>query len=319
MTSPIRRALAVVAAGAAALSLAACASPSGADPDPAPSEAGWPRTVEVGDAEVEIAAEPQRIVALSTETGDLALELVGPDRVAAVASGSVTEGAGNQVELAEQVEHVIDAQTAPDPEQILALDPDLVLLTERHDGEASAAALLEETGVPTLAFPSDDFQSLDAIEDSIGALGDALGAEERAANIVADMQERRDAVTGGGDADRPRVLLLMARGGQQMAQPSSTLLAHLVEEAGGEVVGASSGAQPADPERIVDVDPDVILVEDFRGAGLAPFASLLERPALADVAAVASDEVHLVSGRIASDTAGSAAVAGLEEVAQILR
>ena len=45
----------------------------------------------------------------------------------------------------------------PDPEQILSLDPDLVLLTGRHDDEASLIDSLEGVGVPIAAFESTDF------------------------------------------------------------------------------------------------------------------------------------------------------------------
>lgn len=309
-----------------ALGLVGCGAQAGAEPDlaaeAAPAGAAdWPRVVEVGDAQVEIDAEPQRIVALSTETGDLALQLVGAERVAAVSTGSVTEGAGNQLALAAEVDTVLPPGTSPDPEQILSLDPDLVLLTERHDGEQDAAALLADTGIPSIAFSADDFQTIDAISDSVALLGEALGAEAEAAEIVDDIAARRAAIDADlpDEGDAPTVLLLMARGGQQMIQPAGSLMANLVAETGGEVVGSGPGAAPADPERIVALDPDVILVEDFRGAGLGPFQDLLRSPALADVAAIGDDRVHLVDGAVASDTAAAAAVDGLEEIAALLR
>ena len=75
---------------------------------------------------------------------------------------------------------------------------------------------------------------------------------------------------------------------------------------------------PADPEAIIAADPDVIVVQDFRDAGLEPFAELLENPALADVRAVADDEVHLVDAETTSGTAGSRISEGLKEIAELL-
>ncbi|WP_029150430.1 ABC transporter substrate-binding protein [Microbacterium indicum] len=322
MTSTPARILAVGTALAGALGLAACGAEAPAsEPVPTAAHAAeWPRTVDVEGASVEISEAPQRVVALSTETGDVALQLGGPDRLVAVSTGSVTEGAGNRIDLAEQVGTVLETSTSPDPEQILALEPDLVLMTARHDGEQDAASLLEGTGVPTIAFDSAEFQTLDGIADAVTVLGDALGEEDAAARVLADFDERRAAVEqaapSGGDG--PSVLLLMARGGQQMIQPQTTLMSHLVEQAGGRVVGAGPGAVPADPEQIVAAAPDVILVEDFRGAGLAPFDGLLRSAALAGVPAVADGDVHLVSGATASDTAATAAIDGLEEISGIL-
>ena len=114
----------------AALPLAAvvaCSSSEETAQQPSSSEtatsqqAQWPRTVTVGDHDVTVQSQPKRIVALSTEVADLALELVGPERVVAVTKNALDESSGNQVELARQVPNAIANSTKPDPEQILSL------------------------------------------------------------------------------------------------------------------------------------------------------------------------------------------------------
>ena len=117
-------------------------------------QAQWPRTVTVGDHDVTVQSQPKRIVALSTEVADLALELVGPERVVAVTKNALDETSGNQVELARQVPNAIANSTKPDPEQILSYEPDMVLMTSRHDQEQSASELLGASDVPTAAFSS---------------------------------------------------------------------------------------------------------------------------------------------------------------------
>jgi iron complex transport system substrate-binding protein len=102
------------------------------------------------------------------------------------------------------------------------------------------------------------------------------------------------------------------------AQTSTT---NLVELAGGDSVASDHGwnqAVAADPELIVDANPDVILVQDFHGAGLDPFTELLENPALADVTAIADDHVELVDAATTSGTAGSRIGEGLAEIAGLL-
>lgn len=323
------RVAATLACGLAIAAIAGCApsapaesaaTPAAATPAAATPAAEWPRTVEVAGASVELAALPERIVALSTETGDLALELAGHERVAAVAAGSVTEGAGNALEEARLVETALPPGTTPDPEQILSLDPDLVIMTGRHEGEAAAADLLAHSGVPSIAFSEEDFQTFDAVLSSIEVLGTALGAEEKAERITERMAADRDAVVDAVAAagGSPDVLLLMARGGRLMIQPESTLMADLVRTAGGSVVGAATSARPAEPEQIAALRPSVIIVEDFRGAGLDPFRELLDSPALAEIPAVQEGEIHAVSGAIASSAAGSRAAEGLAAIAEIL-
>ncbi|WP_288833497.1 ABC transporter substrate-binding protein [uncultured Corynebacterium sp.] len=96
-------------------------------------------------------------------------------------------------------------------------------------------------------------------------------------------------------APAPRVLALMSRGELRMVAPSTTLLRGLIAEAGGEpVTGNASGRGPvpADPELIASLNPDVILVEDFRGRGRADFEAILSNPSLRRVPAVARGRIH---------------------------
>lgn len=304
----------------AALALPACSAPTEAAPKPSAETDAWPRTVALGDETITIDEAPQRVVALSTETGDIALELVGHERVAAVSHGSITEGAGNQIAEAELVNTALPAGTNPDPEQILALDPDLVLMTSRHEGEQDAANVLSKAGVPALIFDSSDFESIDAVTATVETIGSALGAESTSSDIVSSLTERQEHVLDA-IADDPidtTVLLLMSRGGRQFVQSASSTMSTLVEQAGGTVVGASDGAVPAGPEAIVAANPDVIIVEDFQGAGLSPYSELLDTGALADIPAIADEATVTVSASIASGTSGTRTVEGLEAIASIL-
>lgn len=283
----------------------------------------WPRTIVHGDDLVEIPKAPQRVVALSTETSDIALQLVGHERVAAVSSGSASETAGNAVEEAEQVENVLPPGTTPDPEQVLSLEPDLVLMTGRHSGEEDTASVLAQTGVPSLVFDSAGFSTPDAVADSVRLIGEALGAEDEAESAAAALEEQvADVESSVADVDEePRVLALMARGDKIMITGIGSTLNSLADLAGGAPVAEEQGWRgtlPADPEQIVVAAPDVILVEDFRGAGTAPFDSLLASDALAGVPAVADNRIHTVPSAIASGSAGLGLGDGLRAIAEHL-
>lgn len=332
------------AALAAVLALSACAGESAPEaapepaaasgaPDPGTSDLGtstpasraedWPRTVSVGGAELTLDAPPARIVATSTEVGDLALELVGHERVAAVSAGSATEGTGNQLDAARRVATVLPAGNDPDPEKLLSLEPDLVLLVGRHAGEHDVAALLAGSGVPTVAFEPTDFATPDDVIGTVTELGRALGADGQATAITdrirAQVDEARDRASRAADA--PRTVVLMARGGRPMLMGAHSATTRLVELAGGTSVAAESGwtqAISADPEAIVAAAPEVILVQDFRDQGLAPFQELLDNPALAQVPAVASGRVHLVDAETTSGTAGSRIGEGLLAIVDVL-
>ena len=283
----------------------------------------WPRTVAVGDAEVTLEAAPQRIVAVSTETGDLALEIVGPERMAAVVEGAQDPGAANQAALAQQVENTVVGAPSPDPEQILALEPDLVLLTERHDGEESVGRSLTESGVACAAFASGDFESPQSVLEVITALGELLGEEDAAAQVGAGLQQQiQEVVTAVEDVeDAPRTLGLFARGPSTMLFADSSSTSTLIDLAGGTSIATESGwhsAPAADPEVLIEAAPEVILVQDFHGAGLDPFASLLDSPALAEIPAIAQGRVHLVDALTTSGAAGSRLGEGLRQIAAAL-
>lgn len=213
----------------AALSLAAvvaCSSSEETAQQPSSSETStnqqvkWLRTVSVDDHDVTVQSQPKRIVALSTEVADLALEPVGPERVVAVTKNALDESSGNQGELARQVPNAIANSTKPDPEQFLPYEPDMVQMTSRHDQEQLASELLGANDVSTAAFASSDFAS-------------------------------------------PKTLVLFARGGQKMIMGMQSATTNLVELAGGEPIspkGKRPGAVPADPETIVQLNPDVILI-----------------------------------------------------------
>lgn len=285
-------------------------------------QAQWPRTVMLGDHKVVVQSQPKRIVALSTEVADLALEMVGPERVVAVTKNALDETSGNQVELARKVPNSIANSTKPDPEQILSFEPDLVLMTSRHDQEQSASKLLGDSGVPTAAFTSSDFASPKALAQSVTSLGKLLGVEDKAAEMVSKIESETAKIESEIDSTaKPKTLVLFARGGRKMIMGMQSTTTNLVELAGGEPLspkGKHQGAVAADPETIVKLNPDVILIQDFHGQGKEPFQDLLNNPALADVTAIKTNRVQLIDAKTTSGTAGMLMTDGLREIAEAL-
>ncbi|MDD7384071.1 MAG: ABC transporter substrate-binding protein [Actinomycetaceae bacterium] len=289
----------------------------------APAEGQWPRTVTIGSSDVKIAAAPKRIVALSTETTDLIIELGGSDRLVGVSKGSQTQGTGNDVEKATAVKAAFRADGKIDPEQVLALSPDLVVLTKRQDADDALMTALKTAGVTVAAFPPAAFASLEAVADSTKTLGKVLGEEDKAASIVDNMTKRSSAVDKAVASvkESPRTLALMSRGPQHMIMSQSTATMALVKRAGGTSIAAEKGwrqSVPVNPELLVSLKPDVILVQDFEGEGLAPFKELLDNPALADIPAIAGHKVYLIAAQTTSGTSGAHLAEGFAQIAQLL-
>lgn len=330
MKSPLRALLSVTLGVALAASLGACAQTDGKEPEEKPSAAtgstqGWPREVTVGSQTVSLAAKPRAIVALTTETSDVSLQLAGSSRLVAISKSSVTPGLGNEIELARAVPNTFRENTPPDPEQILALNPDLVITTGRHGNDQKLAAALAQSGVPTATFETSDFATPQAVSTTLLTMGKLLGEEDKATKLAKSLDAKVESVLAKLPQDeqqsRPGVICLFKRGNTTMIMGSDLTLPLLVEQAGGNNIAKERGWRqgiPAEIETIIAAKPQVILVQDFMGQGLDPFQELLANPALSEVEAIREHRVHLVAGNIASATAATRLGEGLEEVANML-
>lgn len=306
-----RRAVAACMILAASLGLAACggsgddsslpaeSSPTAAAPSPGalPSPttaAAFPVTIQHEGRSVTIPAEPRRIVALSNDVADIALRLAGPERVVAVPASNATPSLAASASLVGAVATKLPPGTNPEPEQIVALRPDLVLITTRHGGEQDAAKLLEQVGVPMLMFAH--WGSPGEIAENVRVLGQALGVPEKAEQLVREMEEGMARVEKAlaKASGRPRVLAMSDQAQRPfvIGKSGGGITAPLIEMAGGDVVADQGG--PAQAERIVALNPDVIVIIDVWGKGLEHYRALLDSPAVQALPAVKENRIVVV-------------------------
>ncbi|APU15372.1 MULTISPECIES: ABC transporter substrate-binding protein [Actinoalloteichus] len=286
--------------------------------DPTAVQSGYPKVIDQGGAEpVTIEAEPQRIAALSPDVAEAALELIGPERLVAVPRNLSSPSLGNHVEDAASVPEQLAPGNDPDPDQVLSYEPDLILLTPRHEGEQDAASVLGGTGIPVLAM--EHWDDLDDIAANLMLLGEALDAEEQAESLVEEMNLRRDAVADAvADLDRPSVLALSNQAGTPFVIGPDAFTSALIELGGGESAAEAAGVRatgPADPELIVSAEPDAILLVDVKGSGRDSFDAVLENPAVADLPAMTEDRVLILPAASALATGITHTLDGLEELA----
>ncbi|NDL59010.1 ABC transporter substrate-binding protein [Phytoactinopolyspora mesophila] len=265
----------------------------------------------------------ERIAALSGDAAEVLVELVGPERLAVVPESTTTEESGNNPELMRQVPDTIPSVSNIDPEQILAYEPDLVVLTTRHEAEQDARDLLTDSGVPVIAIDN-NWETFEQIADNVTMLGEAVEAEERADELVAEFGDRIAEVTAAvADVeDKPVVLVMLSLGADNpyLIGPDS-ISSGIVRDAGAELAVEQTGitkSMQADPEQVVKADPDAIVLINTGGRGLDDYADLLANEAVAGLDAVVNDEILLLDSTKATATAGLRTVDGLEEVARWL-
>jgi len=225
---------------------------------------------------------PSSVVSLNICTDQLAIQLIAPDRIASV---SFLAADPHYSAVAERARDL--PLNRGDAEEVLRLDPDLVLAgtyTSRP-----TVRLLRRLGhdVVEVAPPSD----LDAARAQIRTVAKALGVPERGEDMIARIDRRLDRLgPDDPDAPRPTAAVYQANG----ITPGRGELAHAVLRAAGLAnLAAERGVRNLAPlplEALVMAKPDVLVFVTRRDAPPSQATRLLDHPALEglkDQAAVA--------------------------------
>jgi iron complex transport system substrate-binding protein len=179
----------------------------------------------LGSAAAAAPAKPQRVMSLNLCTDQLVLQLLPPERIASVTYLSRGPDTGWSAVDASRV--AINYGTS---EEVLAEHPDLVVAGTTST--FATRALLKMVGIPLLELPA--AESFDDIRKLTRAIGRAVGEEEKAENLLrqmdatlADLQKSAPAkpITvvawdGGGNVPGPGTLfdaILTASGAVNVA------------------------------------------------------------------------------------------------------
>ncbi len=260
------------------------------------SNRGWPREVETTDGVVRLDEPPQRILSYSLGHDEILLALVDKSRFAAVGPFTGDPAYSN---VAEQAAGLPTFEKGV--ENVLAARPDLVIVSKFTD--ADIVGLIQEAGVP-VARPALE-SSAEGNIPTILLMGYMLGVEERALELVAEIESRLALVTGRvpppGDPERPAVISMSRYSDVLYAAGADTTEGGILETAGGVNAAARDGIaghQTISVESIASMNPDVILIAQPVEYGANDLRDdLLSHPALAEVSAVKSELVQVVDSR----------------------
>jgi cobalamin transport system substrate-binding protein len=311
------------------LVVGACApAGSGASPGASPPRASEPPTTASPTQEtafpvdltddagrtVTIDAQPMRIVSLAPSNTEIICALDACDRLV-----GVTDFDDYPPEVADITPVVV--QTQVDAERIVEAEPDLVLAAGNELTPSTAIEQLDELGLTVLVlYP----ESMDEVYADIELIGAAIGAEEVASAVVANMEDRVAAVEElVAGADRPLTLyeIFYAEGTTYTAGDGS-FLASLIEMAGAEpVVGDAQGTLAA--EALVEADPELILLGDASyDPSLADKAAAIEtiaaRPGWRELRAVEEGNIVPYLDDIVTTRPGPRIVDGLEALGRAI-
>ena len=191
--------------------------------------------------------------------------------------------------------------------EILAASPDLVIAAVPYQ-EAAVAEILK-AGIRFLGLAP---RTLDDIYTDIAVISGCVGAGERGAKVIADMQQAIEDVRRQ-TASLPRKRVFAEEWGKPIIA-SQLWVAELVQAAGGEFLG-TPGAQ-CSAEEIARLDPEVIIAA-WCGAGdrvpLARITSTSER-GWSDTGAVRNSQVYCISDELLN-TPAPTLIGGLRALA----
>ena len=311
------RAALAVGVATLALLITACGDDA-VDPTATPTEVAPTATASVA------ATLPAFPLTVTDSSGTSIVIEARPERIVSH-SPAVTEilfaiGAGAQVvavdDFSDYPEEAIALQQVrysdPDPEQGVALEPDLILFGGRQQGSVEAFRAL---GLPV--FLMEEAATIEAVLDDIMLIGRISGHAAEAEVLVAELRGRIDAIAAkvADVTEGPTVFFELSDGLYTVAPESFVGGMLLLLRARNIAEGATTAFPQLTGEVVVERNPEVILLADAEfGASLE---SLRERPGWAEIAAVQSGRVVPVDPDV-TNRPGPRIVDGLELIAKAL-
>jgi iron complex transport system substrate-binding protein len=280
-----------------------------------PTNFGWPRVLQLGDDRITIESPPERLHTLSLGHDEIVVALVGAEGLVGIGSFTANETYSN---VAAEVGAL--PRVKRDAEEVVSLNPDLVIASKFT--KQDLVDTISGTGIQTVRTTLES--SSEGHETNIRTLAYMLGAEDQAEKLIAQIQSRIDfvqsSVADAANTKKPGVLVVAKFSDSISAAGSGTTEGGIVGQAGGENVAATSGIEAHETvsiESIIAMNPDVIVITQ-PDPGATDFAELLKaEPALANVPAIANDQILLGDPRYFT-TLSHWNVRGIEDLATVL-
>ncbi len=282
--------------------------PSVAPSASAAAEVTYPQTLtDDADREVMLPAEPERIVSLAPSNTEIVCALDACDRLV-----GVTDADDYPAEVAEVDEVVIVAVV--DVELVVAADPDLILAAGNELTRSAVITELADLGYPVIVlYP----ETLHDVTDNIELVGQAINAVAEADAVVADMEERIEAVedaVSGEPTPRTFYEVGLFEGAIYTAGEDS-FLAGLLSTAGGDPVLGDALSTAIALEDLVAADPEIILLGDAAYDPSITPESVAARPGWGAMTAVVNGDVEVMEEDPVITRPGPRIVDGLEALA----
>ena len=238
----------------------------------------WGRTITVP-------VEAKRIVSLTSAYEPILLEMVGPSRLGAVSFLSKTKGYGPNYELAKSVKVSLYSYAV---EKIVYLHPDLVIAPEYTSRDVLDG--LEHMGIPVVIISSP--KTVQETVALVERLGSVVGAEDKAHSMTAKMQQDIEEVKALSAETKGQVVISMSSmEGFSGAGSLFDDMTHVMGLVNGPSHLGYAPRTAFTEERIIEMDPDVILIPVYDKSEMAWQTLYRDNPGLQTVKAVQEHRV----------------------------
>jgi iron complex transport system substrate-binding protein len=272
----------------------------------------FPRTIDLEGRHVVLRSPPVRIASATLCSDSVLLDVAPRERIAALHALSIDPMWSPVAEEARAFPNRIGG----DPEPILALRPDFVILASFSREETRA--LLRKADCAVLTLPR--FQTLADVEENLRLLGYALGVDQQAEGLIERMRGTlREVAAGAAARQRWRLLYwndLPATAGD------GTTFDELVQAVGARNAAAEAGVHGSRSLRSEEAlvwDPDALVVGIVPGGEEAMLARLRQDPALAGLRCVRGGRVLFVRNALLQATCHRVALAAVAIAEQLDR
>jgi len=269
----------------------------------------YPLTIEdVTGESVVIPAEPKRIISLAPNVTEILFALGLEGKVVAV-----TKWDNYPPDVQDKVEYAFEDALNPNLEQIIRLNPDLILWSGISAHQVIQP--IRQLGIPMVIF---DPQNIEETYETIERVGVITNTQAKAEEIVGQMKAKeamiKEKVAALSPDQKPRVWIEVD--GELYTAGKGTFLNELLERAGGINIVEAQGWVRFNSEQVIAKNPDVIFVT-YGYYDKDAIAKVLNRPGWENVEAVKNKKVIELDNDILN-RAGPRIIDGLEQMAKAL-
>jgi iron complex transport system substrate-binding protein len=253
----------------------------------------YPREAIDGDqVTVRMARPAHRVVSQYWSIDEFAYSILPAQDVVAVSESAYVEEISNVLANVQRFNPAV----ATDPERVVALDPDLMLVS--ISGRADYTSLARGSGIPVYRMQT-MFESLDQIEQNIRLVGYLTGQDESAAKEAKRFHAAIEKAVAlrPPNAAKPRILGL----GGTYSYGTKTLFQDIVTRLGGINLGAENGLvgyEDVNYEQIIRWDPEWIIAGAKGGNEKQILSKLMSDPAIALTQAARNGHIVAVDNRV---------------------